>query len=410
MEASPMLPDRPQLRPYLKQATDPRDPDHLYVVDRLGLAKPLALSHAEFAWLEHLDGERSLDEIQLRTPGQSVEQVRQWLARLDDGLLLDSPRFHAVANAPVRPPRCVGCYEGDADALRRQLRALFTRGAGLPRPMKPDGSLRAALIPHIDYARGGLSYTYPFKEIAEKSDASLFVIIGTSHYSEHRFTLTRKNFQTPLGIVPTDQSYIDRLVKQFGTGLFDDEWLAHFPEHSIELEVVFLQYLFGSPRPPGEGLGVRERPIRMVPLVVGSFHDCVLHRQAPRTRPDIAALLEALKRVEEEAKEPICYIISGDLAHIGPKFNESQVLDERLLAQSLQQDEALVRCAEAVDLDGYFRVIAGERDLRNICGLPPTFATLEAIRPRAGKLLCYDRYVHPQGYESVSFAGMAFYR
>ena len=40
--------------------------------------------------------------------------------------------------------------------------------------------------------------------------------------------------------------------------------MAHLPEHSIELEVVLLQYLY-------EG----KRPFRIVPLVVGSFHDCV---------------------------------------------------------------------------------------------------------------------------------------
>ena len=90
--------------------------------------------------------------------------------------------------------------------------------------------------------------------------ASLFVIIGTSHHSTHRYTATRKHFQTPLGITPTDHDYLDRLARHYGAGLFEDEWLAHFPEHSIELEVVFLQYLYE-----------RIRPIRIVPIVVGSL-------------------------------------------------------------------------------------------------------------------------------------------
>jgi AmmeMemoRadiSam system protein B len=303
----------------------------------------------------------------------------------------------------VRPPRCIGCYDGDPDALRQQLHRLFThpRGAGLPRPIAPDGSLGAALIPHMDYARGGLAYTHAFKEVAEKSDAALFVVIGTSHYSGHRFTLTRKNFKTPLGVVPTDQDYINRLEKHYGNGLFDDEWLAHFPEHSIELEVVFLQYLYGA---------LAHRPIRIVPLVVGSFADCIRNQQLPSACPDIARLIDALKIVEAEMKEPICYLISGDLAHIGPKFNAGEVLNEHLLERSYRHDLALVQHAEAVDLDGYFRVVAREGDARNICGLPPTLTTLEALRPRAGKLLCYDRFVHPEGHESVSFASMAFYR
>lgn len=390
-----MLPERPRLRPHLKQATDPRDPDHVYLIDQLGLVQPFPLTKTEFAWLEFLDGEQHVHDLRKRVPNGFADQVSNWLTRLDETLLLDSPRFRNIVDAPIRPARCVG---GDADRLRRQLHDLFVRGAGLPRFGQPDGSLRAALIPHIDYARGGLSYTYAFKEIFEKSEASLFVIIGTSHYSSHRFTLTRKDFQTPLGVVPTDHDYIDRLVKHYGDGLFDDEWLAHLPEHSIELEVVFLRYLYEN-----------VRPIRIVPLVVGSFHDCVLERTSPRSRHEITAMIDALRRVEEETKEPICYIISGDLAHIGPKFNDRELLDDRLLMHSVQLDHALMRHAEAVDLDAYFRVIAGEKDARNICGLPPTFATLDAIRPRSGKSLCYDRYVHPRGYESVSFASMAFY-
>src|SRR5205823_6661922 len=112
---------------------------------------------------------------------------------------------------------------------------------------------------------------------------------------QHRFTLTRKDFQTPLGIVPTDQEYIDRLVGHFGGGLFDDEWLAHLPEHSIELEVVLLQYL---------NLG--RRPIRIVPLVVGSFFDCIAIGIQPTTRPDIARMVAALRRAEADTPEPVC--------------------------------------------------------------------------------------------------------
>jgi MEMO1 family protein len=388
--------DRPRLRPYLQREKPSAPSQPVYLTDQLGLSQPLALTAQECAWVDLLDGEHGLEELERR-----FGNLREWLGKLDAALLLDTPRFRDVVNGPIRPPRCLGTYEPEADDLRRQLRRLFTHfgGAGLPRPVKPDGSLRAALIPHIDYLRGGLSYTYAFKEIVEKSDASLFVIIGTSHYSMHRFTLTRKHFQTPLGVAETDQDYIDRLVKHYGEGLFADEWLAHFPEHSIELEVVFLQYLYEN-----------VRPIRIVPLVVGSFHDCVLAGKAPRRSADIAGMIDALRQAEAETKEPVCYIISGDLAHIGPKFIPSQRLDERLLRHSYQQDQILLGHIGALDIGGYFRAIAGEADERNICGLPPTFGTLEAIRPSRGKVLHYDRYVHPHGYESVSFASMGFYR
>jgi AmmeMemoRadiSam system protein B len=130
----------------------------------------------------------------------------------------------------------------------------------------------------------------------------------------------------------------------------------------------------------------------------------------PTHSGDIRRLIEALRRAEGETGEPICYIISGDLAHIGPKFGDPQLLQRATLDHSRKQDEAIVRAAESANPARYFEVIAAEQDERRICGLPPTYTVLEALRPATGKLLHYDQYVHPNGYESVSFASMAFYR
>jgi AmmeMemoRadiSam system protein B len=399
--------ERPQIRPFLAAALDQSNPHYVFLWDRLGLTNgPRRILLQEFRWVQLFDGQRTLVEIQaeaIRQGGGELLPLELFAAlaeTLEEALFLDGPRFRERLVGPVREPSCIGCYEREPEALRRQLTGLFTgaRGPGLPREQAPDGKLRAALIPHIDYHRGGTTYAWGFKEVFERTNASLFVIIGTSHYSPRRFTLTRKHFKTPLGIVPTDQAYIDRLVNHYGEGLFDDE-LAHLPEHSIELEVVFLQYLYDS-----------RRPVRMVPLLVGSFHDCVQAGSEPRFREDVGRMVEALRRAEAETDEPICYIISGDLAHIGPKFGDREPVAEPCLVQSREQDHVLIRQAEAADPAGYFSVIAGEGDRRRICGLPPTYTLLEAIRPSHGKLLHYDQYVHPRGHESVSFASVAFYQ
>ena len=75
---------------------------------------------------------------------------------------------------------------------------------------------------------------------------------------------------------------------------------------------------------------------------------------------------------------------------------------------SRAKDEVILECAAAGDAKGYYDVIAAEGDRRRICGLPPTYLTLEVVKPRRGKLLHYQQFVHPQGEESVSFASMAF--
>jgi AmmeMemoRadiSam system protein B len=404
---------RPQLRSHLNRIADVEDPRFGLVVDGLRqCAAPLRLPRQQWQWLDWFDGGHTFRDMQLQAQGNGsgdllpLGMFLDLARRLDDALLLEGPRWQQRLEAPIREPACVGCYEGEPRLLCMQLEELFTRrgGPGLPRRSPPEGEgkgrLRAALLPHIDYARGGSSYAWGFKEVFEQTDASLFVIIGTSHYSTERFTMTRKRFKTPLGILPTDEDFIDRIVKHYGDGLFDDEILAHLPEHSIELEVVFLQWYYA-----------RRRPIRIVPLVVGSFHDATLSRKEPAAFDDISRMVLALQRAEAEIGEPICYLISGDLAHIGPKFmpGRGPVTDEEL-DDSLRQDQALLERLELVDLAGFCKIVADEQDARAICGYPPAFTVLRAAQPACGNQLCYDRYVHSRRLESVSFASMAFYR
>jgi AmmeMemoRadiSam system protein B len=399
---------KPQLRPHLAASPEDANRRRYIVHDLLRLnGASLRLSALEVTWLQLFDGQRTLREIQTeairQVSGQLVplEVFTALASALDGALFLEGPRYRARVDDPVRQPSCIGAYEADPVALRLQIERLFTGpgGPGLPGKTRSDGRLRALLAPHIDYARGGRTYAWGYKELAERTSASLFVVIGTSHYSGHRFTLTRKNFMTPLGVAMTDQTYIDGLVKHYGHGLFDDELRAHLPEHSIELEVVFLQYLF-------EG----KKPFRIVPLVIGSFQDAVADGTSPTEQQDVRRMVEALRAMERETKEPICYLISGDMAHIGPKFGDHCPAAGSWLEESREHDQAILRQAETADPAGYFRVIAEENDCRRICGLPPTFTVLEALRPGSGKVLHYDQYVHPRGNESVSFASVAFYR
>lgn len=419
--------ERPRLRSHL--ICQGEGAGGYLIWDQLRLAvRQLRLTSLEMSWLRLFDGQRTLADIQsevrrrfdgLAAPGEVFDR---FLQKLDDALFFEGPRFRARlrehAGGPIRPAACTASYDSDPVRLRNLLERFFIGpgGPGRPGPRRPEARFRAALIPHIDYGRGGHAYAWAYKHVFERTPAALFVIVGTSHYSFHRFTLTRQHFQTPLGIAPTDQAYIDRLVARYGEGLFDDELPAHLLEHSIELEVVFLQYLFA------------DTPFRIVPLLVGSFHDCIAAGREPIEADDIGRLIAALRAVEAETKEPICYIISGDLAHLGPKFRDPEPVSPTLLAHSRRQDLALLHKLggaasasqeEAVgaltqprspDADAYFRLIAAENDARRICGLPPTYTVLQALHPDRGETLCYDQYVHPDGFESVSFASVVFYK
>lgn len=400
--------ERPRLRPGIAAARDDADPHAIVLFDELRVSRQLVrVNVREFTWLQWIDGNHTLRDVQAAAmrgdggPLQPLEGFIGLIDRLDAALFLDGDRFREALSGPVREPSCIGCYAGEPDALRAQLFGYFGMpggpGSASPPRRKRSGRLRAVLAPHIDYGRGNIAYAWAYRDLPALTDASLFVIVGTSHYSGERFTLTRQNFRTPLGIAPVDQEYVDRIVGHYGDGLFDDP-LAHIPEHSIELEVVWLQYLFES-----------RRSIRIVPLLVGSFHDCVISNRDPASVPDIAQMVESLRRAEAAANEPVCYIISGDLAHIGPKFGDDEPVREPMLKRSRAGDDAVMTAIENADSKAYFRFIAAEDDRRRICGLPPTWTVLQAARPSRGRRLNYGQYVHPRGHESVSFASMALF-
>ena len=405
---TPVTPFDPLSRPKLRAglAAEPAG-DAVAIVDRLRLGPSIQLTRFGLEIVRRFDGVNTLSDIQLdvtrRAGGTPVpiDAIAQLAASLDEAYLLDSPRFRNRIGGPVRKPSCIGCYDADPVKMRAQLREVFTApgGPGLPGEPSPGphGKLRAALLPHMDYARGNVTYGWGFKELLERTDATVFVIVATSHYSHHRFTLTRQHFESPLGVVETDRAYLDRIEAAYGDGLFDDP-LAHVPEHSIELEVVLLQYLLEN-----------RRPFKIVPLLVGSFADCVEARSTPTEAPDIARMVKALQAAEAGCNESVCYLISGDLAHIGPKFGDEAKAAEPWLTESREGDRKIMAEIERADPAGYFDAIASEGDHRRICGLPPTLLTLETLRPSKGRVLHYQQFVHPQGFESVSFAAAAFY-
>jgi MEMO1 family protein len=396
---------RPRLRPGLSAA--PVD-GRLVLFDphRIG-GPPVPLGPVELEAVQLFTGSRTLLEIRSAVMAKlgglqvRVEALAALAARLDESLFLDSQYLRDYVLGPVRRPSCIGCYPADPDGIHRQLRSLFTNPGGPGMPGEPAasplGRLRAVLVPHMDYARGGVTYGWGFRELFERTDASLFVVIATSHFSPQRFTLTRMNFLTPLGLVETDQEYVGRIANEYGGGVFADPF-AHLPEHSIELEVVFLQHLYAN-----------RKPFRIVPLLVGSFGDRVDTAGDPAQAADVARMVAALQKAEAAAGEPVCYVISGDLAHIGPKFGDPDPVGEPWLTESRRRDDAILKQFEAADPAGLFNTVAGEGDRRRICGLPPGWLTLAAARPRTGKVLHYGRFVHPAGHESVSFAAAAFY-
>ena len=81
-------------------------------------------------------------------------------------------------------------------------------------PLQEAGQVIGVISPHIDYQRGGHIYAQLWsKMMAVLPQAELVVILGTDHNDgKGMVTLTRQNYETPLGTVPTAKNVVDELA------------------------------------------------------------------------------------------------------------------------------------------------------------------------------------------------------
>src|SRR6185437_7510990 len=154
------------------------------------------------------------------------------------------------------------------------------------------------------------TYSWAYKALAEAEPAELYVVLGTCHTPVRgHFAGTRKAYDTPLGPVPTDVAFLERLGTEWGHDIFAGEF-SHAGEHSIEFQAVYLRSL---------GLaGESAAPI--VPILCDSLHSMVPHGKSPRSVDLVASFVAALRRVVQLDGRRITFVAAVDLAHIGPRF------------------------------------------------------------------------------------------
>ena len=406
--------ERPRLRPVEAFASQVQGRPVVCLRDPMRLSQAVVYVPQETAAILGLfDGQHSLLDIQeafARSFGSLLfrEHLLGIIQSLDEHFLLDSPRFTRhretleaeFRRAPRRGALLAGqAYASDAPAVRRQLDGYFTAadgpGGSPPSPSAPQ--LAGLVLPHIDFMRGGPWYAWGYREVDGAPPADRWIILGTVHAPiRQAFALTRKDFDTPLGVVETDRDFVDRLLAAVGPRYLEDE-LAHRAEHSIEFQTVFLRHV----TPP-------ERPLLIVPVLCGSLHRCVEERRSPAQAREIESFLTALCETMTAFEGRTMVVASADLAHVGPQFGDPRPMTPGQLREVADVDREMLATVEAGDAENFFRSVARDGDRRRICGLPPIYAALRVLPGAWGRLLRYGQWPDPQG--TVTFAAVGLYR
>jgi len=174
-------------------------------------------------------------------------------------------------------------YESDSDQLRQHISALLgTASAAI------DCPTQALIVPHAGYIYSGQTAAAAYSRLAPLADSiERVVVVGPAHRValEGMALPSVDAFATPLGNIPLDQDGIVRIAQLPGICVSDE---AHRQEHSLEVQLPFLQTVLGS--------------FSLVPIVVGHC--------APKT---VAAVMDALWGGSETL-----LVVSTDLSHFHP--------------------------------------------------------------------------------------------
>jgi AmmeMemoRadiSam system protein B len=355
--------------------------------------------------LQCLDGEQTERDVQavlMRRTGQKVpsDAIQTFVHALQSNGFLETGEFFAMReqrhrefrDAPVRLPAHAGqAYPEDAGGVQETMQRYFA-GA--------DQAVGEALVgiaaPHVSPEGGWQSYAAAYRKVTPDLADRTFVILGTSHRGEpEKFGLTRKPYQTPLGAASVNSGLLDTLVKRAPAALVEEDYCHSF-EHSIEFQVLFLQYMM-------------DRPIQVLPILCGPFFDSLNAHRPPESQDTVRAFFDALGEMGAKHGKELFWVLGIDMAHIGARYGNDYeaVADTGPMVEVAARDQARLERVCAGDAGGFLDLVTPNGDDLNWCGYSALYTFLRAMPGMRGRVLRYEQWnIDPQSV--VSFAGMTF--
>jgi len=377
------------------------------------LYDPLVLSPAAVFVVSMLNGQNGVEDIQHAFRAQSggvtldSAQILEIVGHLDRSGFLQSENFDAIyarvseefCKADIRPAYLSGkSYPEDPDELRAFLDGQFLRdggpGEGPLAESTGEGRLPGLIVPHIDFGRGGHVYAHGYRSLSCHARPDTVIIFGVAHASEPvPFILSRKHFDTPLGVVQVDEEMVERLEQACTWDPFAFE-LTHRTEHSIEFQAVMLAHVYGS-------------DVKIVPILCSMFGE-EFDAGAPSATQPIEDFLRACNACVQQTEKKVSVIASADLAHVGRKFGDDFEIDHRVKESVARRDEEDLRYTETIDPGNFYASVMMDGNRRRVCGLNCIYSALRAVEGIAkfGEPLHYDSAEDPAG-GIVSFASIA---
>lgn len=380
---------------------------YLYFHDDRGYITPdLALDQSVGTILSLLDGQKSIDDLEPYIgDGVSKDELLQFVQFLDEHRLLASDHFRDHARkmeeqyeqSSVHQSITAGSsYPDDPQELREMLDEAFGKHN---KETTASENTKALYAPHIDPRVAMDSYVDAFAPIKNLKPKRV-VVIATSHYAglypevyqNSPFVLVNKDFEMPLATIQRDQHAINKLLNsKLDAGIVNQD-RAHRMEHSIELHLLFLSYLW-------------DHDYKIVPFLVRGLDDLYYMEDGHLAKQlnNFSSLLKKQFAKEEDT----FFLISGDLAHFGNKFGDESPA-ATMFDDVTSFDRKFLDRASENNRTELLELMKKEYDPYRICGFPPLYTFLNSMPDLKGEVLSYDLWDERERDSAVSFGSILY--
>ncbi len=271
-------------------------------------------------------------------------------------------------------------YASGKDELNEEIRQCFLSefGPGELPSGKLNNGIAGAICPHAGFMFSGPCAAHAYKKIAESPKPDTFVIIGLSHEGMGS-CISLQDWETPLGIAKNDIQ-LSKAISLKGIPSDED---AHSHEHSIEVQIPFLQFACKNPK--------------IVPIIAGEG------MPPEKIGSAVAAAAKELGR-------KIIIIASSDFTHYGPAYGYAPFgKDAREKMEKL--DMGAVQKITALDSKGFISYV--KKHDATICGRMPIASVIEAVKLMGSAKASLLKYytsgdISAESGNSVGYASIVF--
>jgi len=238
-------------------------------------------------------------------------------------------------------------YSASKEELLKELEWAFKHRLGpgrLPKRGEDGGKPPALIAPHAGYMYSGPVAAHAYLQLEDRRVGTV-IVLGPNHYGVGTSVsiFPEGEWITPLGGIEIDRELAMELAKL--SDVFSLDEISHEREHSIEVQLPFLQYVL-----PG---------FKLVPI-------CILDQSLETCIRIGEALGEILRSYED-----VLLVASSDMTHYEPHD------------QAKEKDSKALKEITALNVEGLYEAIA-KYDI-SMCGYGPVAAILHACRSAGAK-------------------------